>query len=297
AYEDLDILLDGRSWTDLLEPKQVLPDTAVEIEAQAKGTDPLTLKLILSEGERRVVEIKLPRKPKPKPPKPVVESAPTTWLGARFRGYVMPKPIVNAVFDSGATLFAPGGGLTVETRAGDAVLIFSAAYASYRVPEMPIKPKGAPDTDYEIVESDLMSLFATVDILWNRPLDSKGHWSARFGLGVGVGWLFYGDLYRTQAYPTKASGNDPYLYAKCNGPNDPFGTFAYCNQLDSDADHYGGYTEPSWFEGGRVPRVFPFLAFPEIGLSWTPARNVGIDLEVAASVSGLMMGLGFRYGL
>lgn len=295
SYDDLDVLIDGRSWVDPLEPKKVAPDTAVEIEAQARGTEVFKTKLVLPEGERRVLELRLPRKVKPAPPKPA--SGSTTWIGGRFRGYLLPKFIVNTVFDSGATLFAPGGGLTLQTQAGDATLVFSVAYANYRVPEMPIKPVGAPDTEYEIVESDLQALFATVDILWSKQLDSAGHWSARLGLGVGAGWLFYGNLFRTQAYPTKSSNNDPYLYAKCQGPNKPFGSFRYCNQLDADATHYPGYSEPSWFDGGKLPTVFPFLAFPEIGLSWTPAPNVGLDLEISTTVSGLMLGLGFRYGL
>jgi hypothetical protein len=301
AYENLDVLINGKSWSDPLEPKKVAPDTTVEIEAQAKDTEVYTTKIVLAEGERLVLELRLVRKSKSKqkPPGPAATRAdrPSTWLGARFRGFLMPKFMVNTAFDSGATLFAPGAGLTVATKAGEAMLVFSAAYANYRVPEMPIKPVGKPDTEYEIVESDLQALFATMDILWSKELDDKGNWSARLGLGIGVGWFFYGNLYRTQAYPTTQSGNDPYLYAKCRGPNNPFGSFRYCNQLDADADHYPGYTEPSWIEGGYLPTVFPFLAFPELGLSWTPAPNVALDLEVAATVSGIMMGLGFRYGL
>lgn len=296
SYDGLDVLINGKSWVDPLEPKQVAPDTNVEIEAQAKDTEVFTIKLVLAEGERHVLELRLRRKPKPPPPKKA-EEGPTTFLGARFRGYLMPKPIVNALYDGGATLFAPGGGLTVETHVGGAVLIFSAAYANYGVPEMPLKPSGAPDTDYEIVESDLQALFATMDILYNKPLDDARHWSFRIGVSLGVGWMFYGNLYRTQAYPTKQSGSDPYLYQKCKGPNDPFGTFRYCNQLNADATRYPGYTEPSWFEGGKVPTVFPFLAVPILGLSWTPTPSVGIDLEAATSVSGVMLGLGFRYGL
>lgn len=296
SYDGLDVLLNGKSWVDPLEPKQVAPDTTVEIEAQAKDTEVFTIKLVLAEGERHVLELRLRKKVKPPPPDKKPEG-PSTFLGARFRGYLMPKPIVNLVYDGGATLFAPGGGFTLETHVGGAVLVFSAAYASFGIPEMPLKPSGAPDTDYEIVESDLHGLFATMDILYNKPLDDAGRLSFRIGVSVGVGWLFYGNLYRTQAYPTKQSGDDPYLYAKCNGPNDPFGSFRYCNQLDADATHYPNYAEPSWFQGGRLPTVFPFLAVPLLGLSWTPSPSVGIDLEAAPSVTGIMMGLGFRYGL
>lgn len=301
SYDDLDVLINGKTWKDPLEPKKVAPDTAVEIEVQAKDTDVFTTKVVLSEGERRVVKVHLERNKKKAPPRRKRPQGgpegPSTWIGARFRGYVIPKFLLNVAWDSGATIFAPGGGLTLQTRAGDALFVFSVAYANYRVPEMPIKPVGTPDTEYEIVESDLQALFGTIDILFDKQLDDKGKWSGRVGLGVGVGWMFFGNLYRSQAYPTKTSGSDPYLYAKCLGPNNPFGSFRYCNQLNSDATHYPGYTEPSWFSGGKLPTVFPFLAIPEIGLSWQPAPNVGLDLEVAASISGIMLGLGFRYGL
>jgi len=297
SYEDLDVLINGKSWVDPLEPKQVAPDTAVEIEAQAKGTRVFTAKLVLAEGERHILELRLVRKARPPAPPRKGPEAPSTWLGARFRGFLIPKFVLNAAYDGGATVFAPGGGITLQTRVSDPVLIFSVAYASYRAPEMPIKPRTAPDTDYEIADSDLQALFATIDILWTRQLDSAGHWNACIGWGGGGGWMFLGGLYRTQAYPTKTSGNDPYLYAKCKGPNNPAGSFRYCNQLDADATHYPGYSEPSWLDGGRLPTVFPFLAAPELGLSWSPSRSVAIDLEAAASVSGIMLGLGFRYGL
>jgi hypothetical protein len=299
SYDDLDVTINGKSWSDPLEPKQVAPDTAVVIEANAKGAEPFKRRLVLSEGERRVLELKLvvaPKTPPRQTPSPA-EAQSSTWLGARFRGFMMPKFVVNTVFDGGQTLFAPGGGVTLETHVGDTILIFSAAYASYSAPEMPIKKVGTPDTEYEIVESDLNALFATLDIMWQKQFDDEGHWSGRIGVGVGVGWLFLGNLYRTQAYPTKESGNDPYLYAKCKGPNNPPGSFRYCNQLDADATHYNGYTEPSWFDGGKLPTVFPFLAIPELGLAWTPSPRVGVDLTVATSISGLMVDLGFRYGL
>ncbi|MFO0591719.1 MAG: hypothetical protein U0441_29500 [Polyangiaceae bacterium] len=295
AYDDLDVLIDGKSWVDPLEPKKVAPDTTVDIEIQARDTDVFTAKLVLSEGERRILPIKLHRKPKPPPPRKDQRS--TNWIGARFRGYMMPKFVINAVFDGGATIFAPGGGLTFETRSGDASFVFSAAYASYAFPEMPLKKIGTPDTDYEIDDSDLMALFATLDVLYNKGLDDAGRWTFRAGVSVGVGWMFWGNLYRTQAYPTKQSGNDPYLYAKCKGPNNPFGTFRYCNELDIDKTRYPGYTEPSWFDGGRLPTVFPFLAVPLLGIGWTPTNHFGMDLQVAPSISGLMVDLGFRIGL
>lgn len=299
SFDDIDVLINGKSWADPLEPKRVAPDTAVEIEVSAKGTDVFTTRLVLPEGERRTVKVHLERKTKSTAPtsKPRAPEGPTTWVGARFRGYLIPKFLLNAFYDSGSTIFAPGGGITLQTRAGDALLTFSLGYANYRVPEMPIKPVGTPDTEYEIVESDLQALFATIDIMFDKQLDDAGKWTGRIGLGVGVGWMFFGNLFRTQAYPTKLSGTDPYLYAKCKGPNDPFGTFRYCNQLDADATHYPGYTEPSWFDGGKLPALFPYLAIPQLGLTWNPASNVAIDIDLGASITGIMIGMGFRYGL
>ena len=83
----------------------------------------------------------------------------------------------------------------------------------------------------------------------------------------------------TQGVAAKFQPGDPYTYLKCKGPNLPRGSFAYCNTLDKDANHYR-YKEPDWFHGGKRPALYPWLALPKLGFSWKP-----ICASVSASKS------------
>lgn len=303
-YPDLVIAVDGREVEDISAPRQILPDVSITITAQAMGRRKSTQKLILGEGERRTIAIKLvteaEEEEEPPPMLPIEKPDDTSkhWMGARFRGLTIPRFMTNIFGEGGTTVFSPGAGLTFTTPAStDADVVISLAYASYAMGPTPFKPNDTPDTEYEIIESDLHALFLTVDLLYNAPLDDAGDVVFRIGGGVGVGFMFLGDLYRTQAYPPEGSNGDPYLYAKCDGPNDPFGSFRYCNQLDKDRDHYDGYAEPSWFEGGSRPLIFPWLAFPEMGLSFKVSPRFMIDIEVAVTLSGFLTGIGGRIGL
>lgn len=316
-YEDLEIELDGRPVTSPNEPRQFLPDAEVTITARAKDKKEIEETITLSEGERRVYIITLEKADPKAPPKPKKASgasgasgsggSSSIALGARFRGMIIPKFLMNAFGDGGTTMFAPGGDLTLTAALPDVDIAVSLGYSSYRMGEVAWKPSGRPDTEYEILQSDLQAMLATVDLLWNIPLDKLGRVSFRVGGGIGVGWTFAGNLYRTQAYPESLLAGDPYRaqpvsadpseYVKCAGPNAPLGTFRYCNQLDKDAAHYGGYMEPSWFDGGVRPLVFPWVTFPQVGISWRIAPRLTLDIDGGLTISGFMTAAGLRYEL
>jgi hypothetical protein len=133
--------------------------------------------------------------------------------------------------------------------------------------------------------------------MWTFPFDAAHVASFRIGGAAGVGWMFLGDMTRVQLYPADGRPGDPWTYKRCQGPNNPFGTFRYCNALDKDATHYPGYTEPNWFRHGLRPLVFPWLVIPQLGLSFRPARRFAIDLDAGASVSGITTSVGIRVGL
>ncbi|WP_437940806.1 PEGA domain-containing protein [Sorangium sp. So ce341] len=257
--------------------------------------------------------------PEPTPPDAMPEPTPSArrkqrnvWLGAGFRGFFVPQVMFELFGEGGRHAFFPGGDVSLSTRLGRRFdLVFSVAYARFRLQETPFLPSGHPDTDYEIIESDLQALQADARLVWNIPLDRDERFAFRVGAGLGVGWMFMGELYRTQAYPGDAVPGDqstfvpgdPYRYKKCRGPNNPEGSFRYCNQLDYDADHYPGYAEPSWFTRpkgkpqGLKPVVYPWLLFPELGLSFRPWDRVAFDLRVGASVTGPLGALGIRFAL
>ncbi|EYF03458.1 Hypothetical protein CAP_5442 [Chondromyces apiculatus DSM 436] len=305
-YEELEIEVDGRLVRDSTQPVQIPPDRKITVLARAKGFDEQSADLTLREGEQRIVQIRLVRLPPPAPkPTPSASAGrtrapsgpPSLWLGGGYQGFVIPTFMFGFFGDGGRTMLVPGGNLALTIPTSGPEITVAAAYASFGLGETPFKPTGAPDTDYEILESDLQALLATVHVAWDIPLDARGTFHVRVGAGLGIGWSFLGDLYRTQAYPEPGAENDPYRWRKCRGPNDPPGTFLHCNQLDHDADHYFGYVEPSWFAGGYRPTLFPYLALPEIGLAIHPSNAFAIDLTVGASLTGILTRAGIRFGL
>ena len=179
----------------------------------------------------------------------------------------------------------------------DAEVTVALGYLSYRMADTPFKPRGEPDTEWEWIGSNLSALTATVDLMWSWPLDDAGHAHFRLGGAAGVGLMFAGQMNRVQSYPKNGKPGDPWTYLKCNGPNDPLGTFRYCNALDKDATHYPGYAEPDWFHRGIRPLVFPWLVLPQLGFSFRPTPSFAIDLDGGVSLSGFLTTLGFRVGL
>jgi hypothetical protein len=299
TYEDLEIEINGKPLHDVGEEKKIAPDVGITIVSRAKGRKERTDQVVLTEGERRVVTIRLEpaEDPKKKKPRGAAGPRPTSWLGARYYGVVIPKFVMNIVADGGRSLLVPGGAFTFTTQATDAEITVALGYLSYRMPDTVFKPHGEPDTEWESISSSLSALTATVDVMWSFPLDEAQHVFFRVGGAAGVGWMFLGDMTRVQVYPGNGKPGDPTTYFKCNGPNDPRGTFKYCNALDKDASHYPGYTEPDWFHRGIRPAVFPWLVLPQLGFSFRPTRGFAIDVDTGVSISGFLTSVGFRVGL
>jgi hypothetical protein len=332
-YQDLAIEVAGQLVKDPKVPMQVPPDVSLIILARAKGHKPYAEKIVLNEGERRKVAFKLeldapgapgsrpsapgpyeglgpdpgsglslgpappPESGLPPGPAPARTASPGTWIGAHYRGAIIPAFLFHTFAEGAGSVFVPGVGVTLTMPAGDAEMVISVGYLNYAMGDTPFKPRGAPDTDWEIVSSSLQALHATVDLRWSIPLDAGGKWTFKLGGGIGVGWTFAGDIRRVQAYPENGKPGDPYTYLRCNGPNNPPGTFRYCNTQDKDATHYGDYVEPSWFAKGLKPLIFPWVVLPAVGLSWKVAPRMIVDLGAGASLSGLVTELGVRFSL
>ncbi len=291
-YEGLEVVVDGQLVLDVSAPVRVKPDVPVTVVASARGRVETRLVVTLSEGARERVRIDLAKR-RGSAQGTTSSGARRSWLGARLQGFVVPKLAWQLFGTGGRTAFAPGGGLTFTTPAGHADLDFFVGYASYRLGDTPFKPSGGAVTDWEIVDSTLQSLYSTASVSWSVPLDARARWAFRFGLGIGLGWTFAGDLHRTQAYPPKsATSIDDFV--KCKAPNDPPGSFAYCNQLDRDANHYGNYAEPDWFHHGHRPLVYPLVTLPEAGFSYE-GDEVACDVRASLGLSGIGVALGVRH--
>ncbi len=302
ADAPVEVTVGGARAKDPRAELRVPPDEKIEVVVTAAGFEPATLTVLLAEGERKRLDVTLvrvdgePAPPKlpPKPSPPAEDPLPKHWLGARFRGLFVPNFVMNIVAEGGTNTYLPGVGVTYTARLGVVDLEPSITFTSYNLGPTPFKPRDTPDTEWEIVESDLWGAVAALDVLYRVPLSPVVE--LRIGAGFGVGWAFAGDLYRWQSYPEDGQPGDPSTYQKCNGPNDPPGTFRYCNQLDKDAERYGG-PDASWGDGGARPIVYPWLAIPQVGFAMRPVPEVAIDVELGVTLNGFLTGAGVRFGL
>jgi len=318
----------GRRVTNFRRPVRVAPDEPVHVRIAAEGYAPYEASLVLEEGEDRVVRVNLARArgadevgddtaseegdssddgggDASKDDAPRLASRggdrpgprrPTHWLGARYRGMLVPEAVMDVLMDGGRTTYWPGGALTYTADLGDVELVTSLQVMQNFVSSTPVKPKGTPDTEWELIESDIWSGVLALDVLYRIDLDDDGDVGLRLGAGIGLGLIAAGDLRRWQSYPANGRPGDPYAYLKCNAPNDPAGTFRYCNQLDKDATRYGS-ADASWFSGGLTPTIYPWLVLPEIGLAIRADDDVSIDFDVGLMPSGVLSGVGVRFGL
>jgi hypothetical protein len=124
--------------------------------------------------------------------------------------------------------------------------------------------------------------------MWSTDDFTPG-FSMIYGAGAGLGFVF-GDLVRTQAYPPGGT-TDPYQYERCTGLGSPSG--GYC---DDENEHYNGYVEPSWADGGSSPLIFPWIA-ANIGLRYKFARQFAMRLDAGLMLTGAFVGVGGDFGL
>ena len=212
------------------------------------------------------------------------------FVGLRYRGIVVPKFMMNLFGDGGETVYVHGVGPEFAIRKDGFEYVFSLWWAGYYMDDTPFKTSSDPKNAFEIVKSDLNVIYMTADFLWSQELGSQ--FAVNYGMGAGFG-LVFGDLYRTQAYPKDGNPNtDPYKWEKCTGPGNP----AIGDFCGDDNDHYDGYKEASWANGGSKPIIFPWLAL-QTGFRYKPAKNFVARLDAGFGTSGFFFGVGADYGL
>lgn len=212
------------------------------------------------------------------------------FVGARYRAVILPKFMMNLFGDGGKTVVAHGFGPELAIRKNAFEYNLSVWYAGYGMSPTAFKAKDDGEKAWEIVESKLKSVFITADFLWSQ--DFSPEFALNYGMAGGFGIIF-GDLYRTQARPgAGANSNTGDGFVACTGQNAD-GAAGYCG---TDNDHYNGYTEKSWTDGGSKPIFFPWLAL-QTGLRYKPHRNFAARFDAGFGTSGFFLGLGLDYGL
>jgi hypothetical protein len=214
------------------------------------------------------------------------------FVGARYRAIILPKFMVNLFGDGGKTVLAHGFGPEFAIRKNAFEYNLSIWYAGYGMDDTPFKAKDDGEKAWELVNSELKSIFITADFLWSQ--DFSPEFALNYGLAGGFGIIF-GDLYRIQARPgsVNANSNTGEGFVRCASDTDPLDPNDFC---DDSNEHYGDNTEPSWADGGSKPILFPWLVL-QTGLRYKPHKNFAARFDAGFGTSGFFLGVGLDYGL
>lgn len=235
-------------------------------------------------------------------PKDVTELPGKTYLfvGLRYRGTVVPQFMMNLFVDEGKTVWSNSVGAELDIRKDGFSLIPAIQYTEYGTGDIIFKEKNTPDIpgNYSLVNSSLKSFYATADLLWSAPLSKT--LSFEYGAGFGLGVLF-GDLETTWVRydPNGSLSGGGHNFSRCETEGQG-GPGSGCNKADhknSDVAKIGHYLEPSWFNGGSKPNIFPHISFPQIGLRFKPLKQMVARLGMGFSLTGFWFGLSGQYGL
>lgn len=221
------------------------------------------------------------------------------FVGLRYRGNIIPAFLLNMFVEGGETIYTNMIGAEFEIRKDGFSMIPALSYHELGTGDILFKQKNTEDIagNYAVVNSGMKVLYASVDLLWSAKLSKNVEFE--YGAGFGLGAVF-GDLENTWVHEDP---NGPLVaangrrFTRCETVLPP-GTG--CNRRDhqnSDVDKVAGYKEPSWFDGGSKPVVFPWIAVPQIGLRFKPVKNFVGRLGLGFGLTGFWFGLGAQYGL
>lgn len=216
------------------------------------------------------------------------------FVGLRYRQTFLPKFMLGLFVAGGpSTVSIPSFGIEGTMRKDGFDTTLHLTYADWGMDPFPFKGKDEANTAWEIVESRLKLINFGVDLLWGTEFSKM--FSFQYGITAGLSAVL-GDLARVQGRPKAGTNPDePDNIEKCPGANgQPSQPDQYCAR---DNDHYGDYTEKSWFNGGKKPNIYASFG-PQLGFRFKPVKQFmtrvffGWDL-----FSGPFFGINGNYGL
>lgn len=208
------------------------------------------------------------------------------FVGARYRGNVIPQFILNLFVDKGATIYSNTVGIELERRKAGFSVIPALSLTEYGTGDILFKQKNSDDIpgNYTMVNSSMKAIYATVDLLWSTKIAKN--FDFEYGLGAGIGVVF-------------GSLKNNWVDANHNECQAEGAKGTGCNKADhqnADTAKVGGYDEPSWFNGGSKPVIFPWIT-PQTGLRFKPIKQMEARLGIGFSLTGFWFGLSADYGL
>jgi len=221
------------------------------------------------------------------------------FIGARYRGNIIPQFMLNLFVDEGATIYSNNFAIEFDMRKDGFSLIPAIGFTEYGTGgDILFKEKGSKDIagNYSFVNSSMKALYLTADLLWSAKISKN--FDFEYGAGFGLGIVF-GDLSNNWVYEDPGgplSGANGKHYSKCQSG----GTQPGCNAAEhknTDTLKVGNYTEPSWFSGGSKPVLFPWISIPQLGVRYKPVKNFEARFGMGFGLTGFWFGLNGAYGL
>ena len=226
------------------------------------------------------------------------------FIGLRYGLTVIPKFMINIFVSEGATFTSNTIGAELDIRKDGFSLIPSLSYAEYGKSDdvLFLQKNADPNVpgNWSYVNSSLKALYLGADLLWSAPISKNidFEYGAGFGLGIIFGDLVTNWVYTDANGPLKASDGHSFSPCQTEGQG---GLAGGCNKADhqnAQVAKVGGYTEPSWANGGSKPNIFPRILLHLAGLRIKPVKQFEGRLGLGFSLlEGFWFGLSGNYGL
>jgi hypothetical protein len=238
------------------------------------------------------------------------------FLGARYRGYIIPQAFMNIFVSGGATVFSNSGGIELDIRKEGFSLIPNLTYTEYSTGDMLFLEHNEPDSvagNWSLVNSGLKVISAGLDLLWSAKISRNVDFEYGFGFNIGVvfgnledNWVTNQGITANSKYTNSSgqsvpalsggsvvSGNTSYFVpCQTQGPTG-------CNTGDHSGAtiaKIGGYNEPHGFN--PVPTIVPTVSVPQIGLRIKPIKSFIARVSVGFNIpNGVWFGFSGNYGL
>ena len=231
------------------------------------------------------------------------------FVGARYRGTIIPKFLVNAFVNGGDTFYSNLVGLELDIRKDGHSTMPWLALANYGFGNTLFENNGSNGSgpefagNWTVVSSSLNAIYLGLDELWSVPLDDSHHWDFEYGFGVGLGVVF-GTLNNTWVHTQSGTQIGPGNYVPCTAADVMTGGPVGCQPADhqnATTNKVGAgpgqyYSEKAGLLGPK-PILFPYLAFPDVGVRWKPVKQFQARLGIGFSLTGFWFGISGDYGL
>lgn len=213
------------------------------------------------------------------------------WFGGYYRHNWVPPFVLKAFADRAPRVSNDGFGAVATYRSGRGLNVeMGFGYMPYAF-HGPLLGKGNPDTDTELVASDLGFYHLTSSLMWE--IEFHRVVALELGLGIDLG-VFSGGLQRNEAY------FDPQMrrFVNCAGPLDPKGGSGANGVLYCAAPENGsGVTDSADQKGehyhvrdNHIPPVLLFPMLPRVALRIQPIQYVALKAEFAFGIGQLWVG-------